>query len=91
MMDLNELILSEYKIDDVVYYIMDCKIYPKEILGVSADKVKDFGKVEEHLRYKINITLGNGWVTPDKLFSSKIKAGEYLLAMNGLNVTLKEV
>ena len=90
-MENNELILSNYKMGDTVYYIMDCKIYDKEIIGISADVVKELGEIKERLEYRIDITLGEGWVRPEKLFTTKIEAGQHLLEINGLDVTLKEI
>ncbi len=89
-MENNKLILSNYEVGETVYYIMDCRIIEKHIIGVKAEVVKEFDVIEETLEYKIDITLGNGWVSPSKLFSSKIEAGGFLLEMNGLDVTLKE-
>ena len=87
----DELILSNYKIGDTVYYMMDCKIVKKDIIGISAKMVKELGEIKERLEYRIEITLGNGWVKPDELFETKIEAGQHLLEMNGLDVTLKEI
>ena len=87
----DELILSNYKIGDTVYYMRDCKIVKKDIIGISAKMVKELGEIKERLEYRIEITLGNGWVKPDELFETKIEAGQHLLEMNGLDVTLKEI
>ena len=84
------MILSNYTIGEIIYYIMDCKILEKEVIGVKEVMLKKLDVIEKELRYKIDITTGGGWIAPDKIFGTKIEAGKHLLAMNGLDVTLKE-
>ncbi len=90
-MENNELILSRFKMSETVYYIMDCKILQKNVLGLRAEMLMRSNGILETLRYRIDITSNNGWVRPEQLFESKIEAGEYLLEINGLDVTMKEV
>ena len=89
----DELILSNYKIGQTVWYIMDCKILHKRIIGIKAEVTEGMyvDVFEERLEYKINITANRGWVKPNELFGTKIEAGQHLLEMNGLDVTLKEI
>ena len=86
-----KLINGNFEIGDTAYYIMDCRIIKKEVFGVLAEEVKERGIIKQKISYQIEITLNNGWVRPEELFTTKAEAGKHLLTKGGLEVSLSEI
>jgi len=87
----NSLINSGHSIGDKVYYIIGFQILEREIIGVKAEIVKEYGEIRRDLFYKISIDHNKGWVRPCEIFATKREAGEHILEQNGLTVNLTEV